>query len=289
MSDEEAGKPTAGVAAAAGGMPSGDDKALVQAQFGAHAANYVTSVVHAKGASLQRLVEVVAPQADWQVLDVATATGHTAFAFAPHVAEVVASDITGPMLEQAQALARERGITNVTTARADAESLGFEDARFDLVTCRIAPHHFTNIAAFLSSAHRVLKPHGTLAIVDNIAPDALSTPGFDATALRDAAVTYNAFETLRDPSHARALALAEWRELLGDTGFTLRHEERLAKDMAFTPWAERLGASPAVIDRLREMLGQASPALEAFLRPREHEGDIWFTLDEALLVASRGA
>ena len=61
-------------------------KDLVQQQFGAHAAAYATSTVHAKGASLGRLVELVKPQPQWQALDIATGAGHTAAAFAPHVA-----------------------------------------------------------------------------------------------------------------------------------------------------------------------------------------------------------
>jgi hypothetical protein len=43
------------------------NKSLVQEQFGAHAAAYATSAVHAKGASLGRLVELVRPQATWHV------------------------------------------------------------------------------------------------------------------------------------------------------------------------------------------------------------------------------
>ena len=66
----------------------------VQAQFGPNASKYATSRVHAKGASLARLVELVEPRADWQMLDIATAAGHTAFVFAPLVAHVVASDVT---------------------------------------------------------------------------------------------------------------------------------------------------------------------------------------------------
>ena len=71
-----------------------DRKSLVRSQFGASAAAYATSKVHAKGASLGRLVELVKPQRSWRALDIATGAGHTAAAFAPHVASVVASDIT---------------------------------------------------------------------------------------------------------------------------------------------------------------------------------------------------
>ena len=128
-----------------------DPQELIRQQFGANAANYATSTVHAKGASLNRLVEVMDPKASWQMLDIATAAGHTAFVFAPHVAEVVASDLLDEMLEVARGEAERRGIANVQFRAADAEALPFADASFDGVTCRIAPHHFADPAAFVLS------------------------------------------------------------------------------------------------------------------------------------------
>ena len=262
-------------------------KSLVQQQFGAHAAAYSTSPVHAKGASLSRLVELTNPQKHWRVLDVATGAGHTAAAFAPHVASVVASDLTDEMLAEAAALAAAKGLANMTTARADAEALPFADASFELVTCRIAPHHFPDVPTFVAEARRVLVPGGTLAVVDNISPDQISTPGFSNTDLRDASLTYNAFEKIRDPSHGRCLGMAEWTEVIEDAGLEPVHAERLPKDMQFQPWAERMGADPTTIGRLRAMLDGASPALAAFLKPRLVDGELWFTLDEAILIARK--
>jgi ubiquinone/menaquinone biosynthesis C-methylase UbiE len=263
-------------------------KDLVQQQFGAHAAAYATSSVHAKGASLGRLVELVKPQKHWRALDVATGAGHTAAAFAPHVAHVIASDITEEMLAQARTLAASKGYANMETARADAEALPFPDASFDLVTSRIAPHHFPEIPIFLAEAWRVLKSAGVLAVVDNIAPDEDSTPGFSKAQLR-AALIYNAFEKIRDPSHGRCLGLAEWGEIIEDTGFKILHKERLGKDMDFQPWAERLGCDAPTISRLRSMLTDGSPALKAFLKPRLEGQTLWFTLDEAIIIAVKPA
>jgi ubiquinone/menaquinone biosynthesis C-methylase UbiE len=264
-------------------------KSLVQQQFGAHAAAYSSSLVHAKGASLARLIELTKPQKTWRALDAATGAGHTAAAFAPHVASVIASDLTDEMLAEAAALATSKGLANMQTARADAEALPFADAAFELVTCRIAPHHFPDVPLFVAEARRVLVPGGTLAVVDNIGPDQVSTPGFSGPDLRDAAVTYNAFEKIRDPSHGRCLGMAEWREVIEDTGLEALHAERLPKDMEFQPWAERMGADATTIERLRAMLGQAAPALGAFLQPRLVEGSLWFTLDEAILIARKPA
>ena len=80
---------------------------LVQQKFGAAAADYAASTVHAKGESLARLVALVDPQHHWRVLDVATGAGHTALALAPHVEHVVASDITAEMLAEAGKLAAQ--------------------------------------------------------------------------------------------------------------------------------------------------------------------------------------
>jgi ubiquinone/menaquinone biosynthesis C-methylase UbiE len=264
-------------------------KDLVQQQFGANAAAYLTSTVHAKGASLARLVELVKPGRNWVALDVATGAGHTAAAFAPHVAKVIASDLTPEMLEQARKLAAEKGFSNMETAIADAESLPFPDATFDLVTCRIAPHHFPSVAMFLAESDRVLKRGGIFALVDNVSPDPETTPGFSKAELLDAAVAYNAFEKVRDPSHGRALATAEWLELIEDTGLRLRHREHAPKAMDFASWVKTMNVPAETVPRLRAMLADASPALKAFLKPAEADGKLGFTLDELIAIAQKPA
>jgi ubiquinone/menaquinone biosynthesis C-methylase UbiE len=263
-------------------------KSLVQQQFGAHAAAYATSAVHAKGASLGRVVELVQPQRDWQALDIATGAGHTAAAFAPHVAHVIASDVTDEMLEETRKLAAAKGLANMETAVADAGALPYEDARFDLVTCRIAAHHFPDVGRFVAEVKRVLKPGGTFALVDNISPDARSTLGYTEAELRDAAAAYNGFEKLRDPSHGRCLGVAEWNEVIAAAGLAVRHWEILSKDMEFAPWAARMDVDAAAVAQLRAMLEKGSPALKAFLRPRRDIADaLWFSLDEAIVVARK--
>lgn len=264
-------------------------KELIQQQFGANAANYLTSAVHAKGASLARLVELVKPQASWTALDIATGAGHTAAAFAPHVARVVASDLTPEMLLQARKLATEKGFHNFETAPADAENLPFADGTFDLVTCRIAPHHFGDVPGFLAESFRVLKSGGTFALVDNVSPDPETTPGFSTEDLDHAAQGYNAFEKARDPSHGRALTTAEWLALIAATGFALTHREHAPKAMDFATWVKTMNVPADVVTRLRGMLDDASPALRAFLKPTVTDGKIGFMLDELIAIARRPA
>jgi ubiquinone/menaquinone biosynthesis C-methylase UbiE len=248
-------------------------KSLSQEHFGRTAAHYLTSKPHAQGKSLERLVALAQPRPDWRVLDVATGAGHTAYAFAPHVARVWASDITDEMLDAVRGEVAKRGLANVRVAHAKAEALPFEDASFDLVTCRIAPHHFDSIAKFLDETHRVLRPRGTLALVDNIVP---------AGSVGD---YVNAFERFRDPSHLRAWTMDEWRAALAQAGFSIAHEEEIGKQMEFASWASR--HDPVMQALLRAMLAEATPAVREFLEPQERDGAWTFRLREGLFIARR--
>jgi ubiquinone/menaquinone biosynthesis C-methylase UbiE len=249
------------------------DKKIIQEQFGAHAAHYITSRPHAKGASLARLVELIPAKADWQLLDIATATGHTAFAFAPHVAHVWATDITSEMLDIARQQAHERGLDNVTVEYADADDLPYADGRFHLVTCRIAAHHFGDVSRFVAEAARVLQPGGILAVVDNVVP-------------AGAAGDYvNAFEKLRDPSHGRCLSLAEWETVYQSAGFTISHAEILLKEMDFASWAAR---HDATMQRyLRAMLSEVTGEAARFLNPQITDAATIFHLQEAIIIGAK--
>ncbi len=245
----------------------------VRQEFGKHAESYRRSVGHAEGASLKRLVELVQPEADWSVLDIATGAGHTAFAFAPHVREVLATDITPEMLAQTVKGAAERALENVTVAHAEAEDLPYPADHFDLVTCRIAPHHFSDLAAFVRESARVLRSGGILAVVDNIVPEGA------------AGAYVNAFEKLRDLSHGRCLSAREWVTLIEGQGLDLKRLEKLRKQMSFSFWAQRHGAE--MQSYLRAMLDLATGEAFDFLGPAIDNGDLVFHLEEGLFIAKK--
>lgn len=251
-------------------------KAKARSQFGASADAYAASDVHARGESLAILVELVKPQGDWQVLDVATGAGHTALAFAPHVARVVAADLTEEMLAKTAALAAERGLDKLETRVADAEALPFEDAAFDLVTCRLAFHHFPNPRRVVDEFARVLKPGGILGFSDNIVvPD------------RQAAGYYNAYEKLRDPSHHWVYPLARLQAMFEQAGLTVEATRQLSKEFEFHDWADRQHASDAVKAKLLEMMRNIPEALEPLFAPRWADDTLYFSLWEAVIVAKK--
>ena len=222
-------------------------KARVQSQFGAVAQRYVTSPGHARGDDLALMVELAQPQPEERVLDIATGGGHTALAFAKHVASVIASDLTPEMLDAAAAHFRDKGAANISVERADAEDLPFDDASFDIVTARIAPHHFPQPERFVAGVARVLRPGGRFILDDNMAPE---DPELDAF--------MNRFEKWRDPSHVRAYTITEWTRWMENAGLHVEHCEPLAsKRYPFDDWVARMNMPQAEREAMESWLLEA--------------------------------
>ncbi|MGH7275848.1 MAG: class I SAM-dependent methyltransferase [Candidatus Rokuibacteriota bacterium] len=216
----------------------------VQEQFGASAAAYVTSAAHAAGDDLETLLAWGRACRPARVLDVATGGGHTALAFAAIAARVVAVDMTEPMLRVARDFIRGRGATNVEFAAGDVEALPFRDGAFDVVTCRIAPHHFADVAAAVRQVHRVLKRGGSFLVQDILGHDEPDTNAF-----------ITEVEKRRDPSHVRAYRAAEWKAFLRAAGLTIMDDASLPKIRVWDDWTGRM-----------RMSAEARRDLEAFVR-----------------------
>src|SRR5215211_712534 len=184
-----------------------DVKNSVQKQFAPVAANYATSAVHVAGPDLTAMLAAADARPDQRALDAGCGTGHTALAFAPHLAEVLALDLTEAMLAQGRKLARDRGITNVTFQRGDVEHMPFPDASFDLVTSRYSAHHYPHPLVALREFARVLKPGGTFLLVDVVSPEPPAQDTF-----------LNAIELLRDPSHVRDHTIDQWLHMFDAAG-----------------------------------------------------------------------
>lgn len=253
-----------------------DAKELVRSQFGRAAASYASSDVHARGDSLGILVDLVQPEARWNVLDVATGAGHTALAFAPRVSRVVATDLTAEMLGQTARLASERGLANIETRPGDAERLPFPDASFDLVTCRLAFHHFPHPDAAIAEFARVLAPGGTLGFADNITVEDAAGAAF-----------YNEYERIRDPSHHEVLPLSAMIARFERAGLHVEATRSFAKEFEFEPWADRMHVSDADKARLVDMLRHTPASAVPLLAPRFADGTAYFSLWEAVIVARR--
>ena len=77
-------------------------------------------------------------------------------------AEIVATDLNAPMLEQA---AQRLNVSNVGFQPADAQALPFGDASFDLVVCQFGVMFFPDKVRANSEARRVLRDGGRYLLV----------------------------------------------------------------------------------------------------------------------------
>ena len=212
----------------------------VRAVFGERAATYTTSSSHTDPEVLAWVVERALCKSHWRALDVATGTGHTAFALAPHVAHVTGVDLTPQMLAEARALQARNGLCNVSFTVADVHRLPFDADSFDLVTARRAPHHFSDVRRALAEMRRVLRPGGRLVIDDR------SVPEDD-----EVDCLMNTLDTLHDESHVRQYRPSEWSAMLEEAGFLVESVEPFALDRPLSALKrDAPAASAAEIDRV---------------------------------------
>lgn len=234
-----------------------ESKTTTGKRFGQYADRYVASPDHAQGTDLDDLLALADPQPGWRVLDVATGGGHTALKLAPHVAGQVVSDLSLRMLAAARQHLLAQGVAHAGYCPADAENLPFASGSFQLVTCRIAAHHFPNTASFVSEACRVLQPGGVLVVQDQVLPE-------DPTAAR----YLDAFETLRDPTHQRGHSAAEWQAMFTAAGLAVEAAQQVDKRHNFTTWTSRQDNSAHTVAMLEALVASSPPAVLAWLDPQ---------------------
>ena len=245
-------------------------------QFSGVAEQYRTSVDHSAPDDREILLSRLALDPSLLLLDVATGGGHTASALSAMVRKVVASDLTPEMLREARVLAAERNCRNMTFVAADAENLPFAPESFDRVTCRVAPHHFPDLAAAVGEIMRVTRPGGLIGIIDSVVPD---DPALDAF--------LNGVEKVRDPTHVRSYRIEEWNEILGPAGLFLLHVSRTWKEHPFAEWVARTGRPPEVQREIESLFLTAFPRAREYYRVRIENGRVVSYSDEKGIFVGR--
>jgi SAM-dependent methyltransferase len=179
------------------------------------------SPTHREGPDLDLLVQWCEPGPDVKVLDVATGGGHVARRLREEGCTVVTVDPAPGMKADVVA---------------PADHLPFEDGSFDVVTCRIAPHHFPDVHAAVQEMARV--SNRLLVIEDNV---------FRGEHVEEA-------ERLRDPTHVRCYSEDEWKELVTEAGFEVEQVEPFERRQSVERWLDRVETPPDAAVRVRELL-----------------------------------
>ncbi|MBN1352978.1 class I SAM-dependent methyltransferase [candidate division KSB1 bacterium] len=247
---------------------------LARTVFGKRAAKYTISACHTDPFVLSDVIQFCAPEPQWSAVDVATGTGHTAFALAPQVARVYALDITPEMISEAQKLQAQNGIANVTFLMADAHRLPFATESVDLVTCRRSAHHFSDIFKALGEMKRILRSEGRLVIDDRSVPE----DDFIDDCM-------NRLDRLHDTSHVRQYRPGEWKKMLEHEGFRIDKIAPYVKHRPLTSLTD--GVSPTKQRAIHRILRRLNDSQRFALNLIEIDGQAWIN-HWYVMIACRG-
>ena len=120
-----------------------------------------------------RKLKAILDRPDAVVLDLCCGTGDLAFALKKKgKARVIGADFAHSMLVRANEKSATDARVAVPFLESDALQLPFADASFDLVTAAFGFRNLTNYEAGLREMQRVLKPAGTIGILEFTEPPA---------------------------------------------------------------------------------------------------------------------
>jgi SAM-dependent methyltransferase len=118
-----------------------------------------------------------------------------------------------------------------------AEDLPFAEASFDVVACRVAAHHFEDVAAAVREMARVAAERVLLVDTTNM-----------GEAVEEA-------ERLRDPSHVRNYDESEWRAFFAASALEIEELRFFRPSFDVEAWLRRTGCEGADATRALELLG----------------------------------
>ena len=230
-------------------MSSDDAHARNRVQYGAVADRYATSASHAGGDDLIWFTARAASVAPARALDVACGGGFSTRALRAAGHRVVATDLTPESLHAAR---KALGDPTVSWVAGAAERLPLRSASVDVVGCRIAPHHFADIARFVDEVARVLTAQGMFLLVDTTVPE-------------DEALAkwVNDVERLRDPSHGQAWPPSRWQVVLGGAGLRIVETRTFRKRHSMEAWLGRAACTGAAAAEVRARFRAAPEAARA--------------------------
>jgi ubiquinone/menaquinone biosynthesis C-methylase UbiE len=209
-----------------------------RARFAATAERIAALQAQRAGELAERVDQFIALDGAERALDAGAGTGALAFALAPLVREVVAVELVPELIE----VGRRAAPANVQFVEGDAERLALERASFDLAGTLRTLHHVARPELVVAELTRVTRPGGLVLVADQIAPnDPL------------AALELNRFERARDPSHTRALADVDLRQLFESNNLVLVKAEFFREPRDLDPYLDLAGCEGEAREQARAL------------------------------------
>ena len=248
-----------------------------QEQFARQSGNYGKGHILENVEDVRAALKHVTLPTRARVLDVATGGGHTGILLARLGHDVTLSDITPAMLERATTLAREQGLS-VKAQQHSAESFPYPDKSFDLVTCRVAAHHFSSPETFVRESARVLAPGGWFLLIDGTVEDDQA----------EAEEWSHQVEKLRDPSHNRFVTPGTWRGYCQAAGLRVVHCGLTPFKQPDLNWYfETAATTPENRRKVLELVANAPAAARRLFGLGNEEGRIVWWWQRLTLIAQR--
>ncbi len=253
---------------------SGDNsqgiKRKVQANFGRQALAYNANCLLADQNNLNTIIRMARITGSERVLDLATGTGFLAAALSKVAKDIVATDITLEMLQQTRPKTGE----NTSFSLADVEKLPFADDCFDVVTCRVAFHHFTQPDEALFEMHRVCKPKGRIVIMDIISSEDSERSDY-----------HNRMERLRDSSHVKQYSRSEIEGMIGTCGLEIDEVNMWEYTWQMDEWLSIANPDNGIADEIRQMMNDSIDGDKSGLAVELKDGDVYFSYIAAIISA----
>ncbi|HUO34217.1 MAG TPA: methyltransferase domain-containing protein [Candidatus Acidoferrum sp.] len=241
---------------------SSQQKNLIRDRFTKTAEVFSSFAVPDRVNSAESLAEMVAASKTDRAVDLACGPGTLALRFARHARWVCGLDLTPAMLARARQTAEVEGLTNLSLAIGDAQSLPFSDGSLDIAVTSYSLHHMSDPARVVAEMARVVRKGGRVGVLDIRAPE---DPRVDDLNHR--------IEFSRDPSHTRSLTPARLHEIIQRAGLRILATRTEEHPRSFDHWLHVAGwrRGDQVYEDTRRLMESSIPGDASGFHPRYSE------------------
>lgn len=248
-------------------------------RFDKIASSYAQSEVHSMSPSIKRLHEILPLKSGLTLCDIACGAGHLGLSFSEYTQRLVGVDPAPSMLHAFQNIANERGI-NIETVEAYAEAIPLPDNTFDLVTSRLAPHHFSDIQNAVKEMARITQPGGYIAVIDLEGHPDPYVDDFN-----------HQIELLHDPTHCRSYIAQQWKVFFEEAGLVIDnlesgHKER-PQGLPLSRWCEIASSGEEAEKKIRQTLEAAPKSILEALDISRKNGEFFISVRTVLIVGRK--